>query len=97
LISLVDYRLGASRDFVHEVLEPFVTEFIRNFGGEDATPIQHAFPTAPLLDHLQAGQTRQTYCTPKVSGAALHKSTNCQVAVRLTLWDRFYTTRLLLW
>ena len=34
--------------------------FIRNFGGEDATPIQHAFPTRGLLDHLQAGQIRQT-------------------------------------
>jgi uncharacterized protein YjbI with pentapeptide repeats len=34
------------RQFVNEVLGPLVTEFIRNFGGEDATPIQHAFPTA---------------------------------------------------
>jgi hypothetical protein len=34
------------RHFVNEVLGPSVTEFIRNFGGEDATPIQHAFPTA---------------------------------------------------
>ena len=33
------------RQFVNEVLGPLVTEFIRNFGGEDATPIQHAFPT----------------------------------------------------
>jgi hypothetical protein len=34
------------RQPVNEVLGPLVTEFIRNFGGEDATPIQHAFPTA---------------------------------------------------
>jgi hypothetical protein len=34
------------RQFVNEVLGPLVTEFIRDFGGEDATPIQHAFPTA---------------------------------------------------
>jgi hypothetical protein len=34
------------REFVNEVLGPLVTKFIRNFGGEDATPIQHAFPTA---------------------------------------------------
>jgi hypothetical protein len=34
------------RQFVNEVIGPLVTEFIRNFGGEDATPIQHAFPTA---------------------------------------------------
>jgi hypothetical protein len=34
------------QQFVNEVLGPFVTELIRNFGGEDATPIQHAFPTA---------------------------------------------------
>jgi hypothetical protein len=33
------------RQLVNEVLGPLVTEFIRNFGGEDATPIQHAFPT----------------------------------------------------
>jgi hypothetical protein len=33
------------RQFVNEVLGPLVAEFIRNFGGEDATPIQHAFPT----------------------------------------------------
>jgi hypothetical protein len=37
------------RQFVNEVLGPLVTEFIRNFGGEDATPIQHAFPTAAFL------------------------------------------------
>src|SRR5215471_4664889 len=33
------------RQFVNEVLGPLVTELIRNFSGEDATPIQHAFPT----------------------------------------------------
>src|SRR5262249_23024597 len=34
------------RQFINEVLGPLVTELIRNFSGEDATPIQHAFPTA---------------------------------------------------
>src|SRR5262245_54717302 len=34
------------RHILNEVLGPLVTEFIRKFGGEDATPIHHAFPTA---------------------------------------------------
>jgi len=31
------------RQLVNEVLGPFVTEFVRNFGREGATPIQRAF------------------------------------------------------
>src|SRR5262249_51374260 len=34
------------RQFVNEVLGTLVAEVVRNLGGEDATPIQHAFPTA---------------------------------------------------
>src|SRR5215472_7596982 len=34
---------------VNEVFGPLVTKFVRNFGREDATPIQHAFPTAAFL------------------------------------------------
>jgi hypothetical protein len=68
------------RQFVNEVLGPLVTEFIRNFGGEDATPIQHAFPTAAFLITSRLVKLVRHSALPKASRAALHKSTNCQVA-----------------
>jgi hypothetical protein len=39
------------REFVNEVLGPLVTEFVCNFGREDARPIQHAFH-GDLLDPM---------------------------------------------
>jgi hypothetical protein len=44
--------LSAS-DNVNEVLGPLATEFVRNFGREDATPYQHG-SNASLLDRVQA-------------------------------------------
>jgi len=41
------------RQLVNEVLGPFVTEFVRNFGREGATPIQRAF-NASFLGRVQA-------------------------------------------
>src|SRR6516164_4262254 len=41
------------RQLVKEVLGPLVTEFIRNFGREDATPIQRG-SNASLLGRVQA-------------------------------------------
>jgi hypothetical protein len=41
------------RHLVNEVLGPLVTEFVRNFGREGATPIQHG-PNASLLGRVQA-------------------------------------------
>src|SRR5262245_65068674 len=39
------------RQLVNEVLALLVTEFVRNFGSEDATPNQRAFDRG-LLDHI---------------------------------------------
>jgi hypothetical protein len=39
------------REFVNEVLGPLVTEFVCNFGRENARPIQHAFHGG-LLDAM---------------------------------------------
>jgi hypothetical protein len=36
------------RQLVNEVLGPLVTEFVRNFGREGATPIQRVFSAAPM-------------------------------------------------
>jgi hypothetical protein len=41
------------RQFVNEVLALLVTEFVRNFGGEGATPIQRG-SNASLLGRVQA-------------------------------------------
>src|SRR6516164_2974709 len=41
------------RQLVNEVLKPLVTEFVRNFGREGATPIQRAF-NASFLGRVQA-------------------------------------------
>src|SRR5262245_337630 len=41
------------RQLVNEVLGPLVTEFVRNFGREDATPIQLG-PNASLFGRVQA-------------------------------------------
>ena len=41
------------RQFVNEVLRPLVTEFVRNFGREGATPIQRG-PDASLFGRVQA-------------------------------------------
>src|SRR5262249_56648814 len=41
------------RQLVNEVLRPLVTEFVRNFGREDATPYQRGFD-ASLLGRVQA-------------------------------------------
>jgi hypothetical protein len=41
------------RQLVNEVLGPLVTEFVRNFGREGATPIQRG-PNASLLGRVQA-------------------------------------------
>src|SRR5262249_60471967 len=41
------------RPLVNEVLGPFVTEFVRNFGREGATPIQRG-SNASLLGRFQA-------------------------------------------
>ena len=46
------------QQLVNEVLGPLVTEFVRDFGREGATPIQLG-PNASLFAHVQA-QTRQT-------------------------------------
>jgi hypothetical protein len=73
------------RQFVNEVLGPLVTEFIRNFGGEDPTPIQHAFPTAAFSITSRLVKLVRHSAPPRLLGLALHKSTSCQVAVRLTL------------
>jgi hypothetical protein len=54
------------RYLVNEVRGPLVTEFVRNFGREDATPIQHTFPTAAFSvklvrpDRTVSPSTRQT-------------------------------------
>src|SRR5215467_11762819 len=39
------------REFVNEVLRPLITEFVCNFGRENARPIQHAF-NGGLLDSM---------------------------------------------
>ena len=41
------------REFVNEVIGPLVTEFVCNFGREDARPSQHAF-YGDLLDPMWA-------------------------------------------
>jgi hypothetical protein len=41
------------RELVNEVLGPLVTEFVRNFGREGATPIQRG-PNASLFGRVQA-------------------------------------------
>ena len=45
------------REFVNEVLGPLVTEFVCNFGREDARPIQ--LLRRPSRSHV-GGQPRQT-------------------------------------
>jgi hypothetical protein len=46
------------RRFLNEVLGFLVTEFVRNFGGEGATPIQRGF-NASLLGRVQAVDARR--------------------------------------
>jgi hypothetical protein len=41
----------SQRRSVNEVLGPLVTQFVRDFGREDATPIQLGFHCG-LLDHI---------------------------------------------
>src|SRR5262249_4045921 len=61
------------RQFVNEVLGPLVTKFIRNFGGEDATPIQHAFPTAAFLITSRLVKLVRHSALPQASSAALEQ------------------------
>jgi hypothetical protein len=63
------------RQFVNEVLGTLVAEVVRNLGGEDATPIQHAFPTAAfwIITSRLVKLIRHS-APPEASGAALHKS-----------------------
>jgi hypothetical protein len=61
------------RQFVNEVLGPLVTEFIRNFGGEDATSIQHAFPTAAFLITSRLVKLVRQSALPQASRAALEQ------------------------
>src|SRR5262249_51565197 len=42
------------RQLVNEVLGPLVTEFVRNFAREGATPTQNSVPIPALFDRVQA-------------------------------------------
>src|SRR5215472_6955737 len=62
------------RQFVNEVLGTLVAQVVRNLGGEDAKPIQHAFPTAAfwIITSRLVKLIRHS-APPKASGAALHE------------------------
>src|SRR5262249_61379306 len=51
------------REFLNEVLGFLVTEFVRNFGGEGAAPIQRG-SNASLLGRVQAVKFIRHWCSP---------------------------------
>src|SRR5262249_39014440 len=51
------------RQLVNEMLGALVTEFVRNFGREGATPIQRG-PNASLLGRVQAVKFIRHWCSP---------------------------------
>src|SRR5499426_3431037 len=52
------------RQLVNEVLGPLITEFVRNFGREDATPYQRS-SNASLLVRIQAAKLIRHGCAPR--------------------------------
>jgi hypothetical protein len=73
------------RQFVNEVLGPLVTEFIRNFGGEDATPIQHAFPTVAFSITSRLVKLVRHSAPPKASGAAFWTGDFARLSGRMSV------------
>src|SRR5262245_58816090 len=55
------------RQLVEEVLGPLVTEFVRNFGRESATPIQRG-SNASLLGRVWAVKLMRHKCAPRFWG-----------------------------
>jgi hypothetical protein len=69
------------RQLVNEVLGPLVTEFVRNFGREDATPIQRG-SNASLLGRVQAiklisHRRSDFYPEAQIRQMAVQKSAGC--------------------